>query len=80
MIIAHYYYYYFYFFDPGTQFQGNEKNYAMQYKKKYKNQAGISLRPLLLLLIYYDTRTVKRKVTVVYINTQVTAYIRYLNR
>jgi len=36
MIIAHYYYY-FYFFDPGTQFQGNEKNYAMQYKKVQKS-------------------------------------------
>ena len=30
------------FFDPGTQFPGNEKNYAMQYKK-YKNQAGMNL-------------------------------------
>jgi len=24
------------FFDPGTQFPGNEKNYAMQYKKSTK--------------------------------------------
>ena len=28
--LNHYYYYYFY---PGTQFPGNEKNYAVQYKK-----------------------------------------------
>jgi len=27
------YYYYYYYFDPGTQFPGNEKDYAMQYKK-----------------------------------------------
>ena len=35
----HRYYYLFYFilfFDPGTQFPGNEKNYAMQYKKSTK--------------------------------------------
>jgi len=25
------------FFDPGTQFPGNEKNYAMQYKKVQKS-------------------------------------------
>jgi len=25
------YYYYYYFSGPGTQFSGNEKNYAMQY-------------------------------------------------
>jgi len=37
----HRYYYLFYFilffFDPGTQFPGNEKNYAMQYKKVQKS-------------------------------------------
>jgi len=32
----HYYYYYYYYFTPGTQFPGNEKNYAMQYKKSTK--------------------------------------------
>jgi len=31
-------------FDPGIQFPGNEKNYAMQYKK-YKNQVGMNLTP-----------------------------------
>ena len=31
-------------FDTGTQFPGNEKNYALQYKK-YKNQAGMNLTP-----------------------------------
>ena len=31
-------------FYPSTQFLGNEKNYAMQYKK-YKNQAGMNLTP-----------------------------------
>jgi len=36
--------YYYYFFDPGTQFPGNEKYYAVQYKK-YKNQAGMNLTP-----------------------------------
>ena len=36
--------YYYYYFDSGTQFPGNEKNYAMQYKK-YKNQAGMNLTP-----------------------------------
>jgi len=29
--------YYYYFFDSGTQFPGNEKNYAMQYKKYKKS-------------------------------------------
>ena len=33
------------FFGPGTQFPGNEKNYAMQYKKVHKNQAGMNLTP-----------------------------------
>ena len=37
--VTNYYYYY-----PGTQFPGNEKNYAMQYKK-YKNQTGMNLTP-----------------------------------
>jgi len=37
----------FYFFDPGTQFPGNEKNYATQYKKV--------LLLLLLLLLVMDT-------------------------
>jgi len=30
------------FFDPGTQFQGNEKN-TLCSTKKYKNQAGMKL-------------------------------------
>jgi len=30
-------YYYYYFFDPGSKFPGNEKNYAMQYKKVQKS-------------------------------------------
>ena len=37
-------YYSYYYFDLGTQFPGNEKNYAMQYKK-YKNEAGMNLTP-----------------------------------
>jgi len=54
------------FFDPGTQFPGNEKiRCAIQ--KKYKNQAGMNLRPsppppsqnshvlLLLLLLLFIT-------------------------
>jgi len=35
------------FFDPGTQFSGNEKNYAMQ----YKNQDGMNLTPPLPSII-----------------------------
>jgi len=30
-------YYYYFLFDPGTQFPGNEKNYAVQYKKVQKS-------------------------------------------
>ena len=37
------------FFDPGTQLPGNEKNYAMQYKK-YKSQAKIFIILLIIFL------------------------------
>jgi len=30
-------FYYYYYFDPCTQFPGNEKNHAMQYKKVQKS-------------------------------------------
>jgi len=41
------------FFNPGTQFPGNEKNYAMQYKK-VPNQAGMNhIVIIILLLLYY---------------------------
>jgi len=34
------------FFDPGTQFPGNEKNYArLCNTEKYKNQAGMNVTP-----------------------------------
>jgi len=34
------------YFYPGTQFPGNDKNYAMQYRKVQKsNQAGMNLTP-----------------------------------
>jgi len=41
--------YYHYFFDPGTQLPGNEKNYAMQYKK-YKSQAKIFIILFIIFL------------------------------
>jgi len=48
--------YYYYYFDPGTQFPGNEKNYAMQYKKVQKSSwnepDSSSLLLLLLSLIF----------------------------
>jgi len=40
------------FFNPGTQFPGNEKNYAMQYKK-VPNQAGMNHIVIIILLLYY---------------------------
>jgi len=46
-VCVYYYYYYYYFLNPGTQFPGNEKNYAMQYKKVQKS----SWNELLLLLL-----------------------------
>ena len=41
------------FFDPGTQLPGNEKNYAMQYKK-YKSQAKIFI---ILFIIFFNSGT-----------------------
>jgi len=53
MAPSKYVYYYHYFFDPGTQLPGNEKNYAMQYKK-YKSQAKIFI---ILLIIFFNSGT-----------------------
>ena len=36
---SYYYYCYYLFFDPGTQFPGNENNYAMQYRKVQKKSS-----------------------------------------
>ena len=38
------YVYYYYFIDRGTQFPGNEKNYAMQHKST-KLEAGMNVTP-----------------------------------
>jgi len=43
--------YYYNYFDPGTQFPGDEKNYAMQYKKSTKIKLEWTLLLLLLLII-----------------------------
>jgi len=46
-----FYDYCYHFYDPGTQFPGNKKNYAMQYKKVQK----IKLEWILLLLLLHKT-------------------------
>jgi len=52
------------FFDPGTQFPGNEKNYAMQYQKVQKSSWN---EPIIIIIIYvgvvHRVRTTTRTTT-----------------
>ena len=44
-------------FWPRYSIPGEWKNYAMQYKKKYKNQAGMNLTPPPYYYYYYEINT-----------------------